>query len=109
MVMIVNDLPRLMRARGLSIRELCRRTGITYTTVRAVYHGERRSVQYEVLDAICEALQVQPGELLHYAPDGTPDQEMLSPAQTVPAPEPVSESGAPGRPPAKSRLWNVWE
>jgi hypothetical protein len=41
-------------------------TDITYTTVRAVYHGDRRSVQLDVLDSICLALEIQPGDIYQY-------------------------------------------
>jgi len=61
--MIVNRLPYLMEQKNVSIRQLSRETGITYTTVRAVYHGERRSIQLEVLDAICQVLDIQPGDI----------------------------------------------
>lgn len=68
--MIFNGLPQIMARRKLSIRELSRLTGITYTTIRAVYHGERRSIQLEVLNAICQTLDVQPGDIYHYRPQG---------------------------------------
>ena len=84
--MLVNRLPLLMQHRGVSIRQLARETGITYTTIRAVYHGQRRSVQLEVLDAICQALRVQPGDIYHHVPDGDRLPEIVK--------EPPSLSGA---------------
>lgn len=69
--MIVNMLPELMRVRGISIRELSRQTGVTYTTVRAVYHSERRSIKLDVLDTICQTLNLQPGEIYHFLPPGS--------------------------------------
>lgn len=41
-------------------------TDITYTTIRAVYHGSRRSVQLDVLESICSALEIQPGDIFQY-------------------------------------------
>ena len=70
MKMIVNMLPELMRKRALSIRELSRRTGVTYTTIRAVYHSERRSIKLDVLDTICQSLELQPGEIYKFVPPG---------------------------------------
>ncbi len=61
--MIVNRLPQKLAEQGLSIRELARRTGVTYSTIWAVVHGERRSVQLEVLEAICLVLTIQPGDI----------------------------------------------
>ena len=71
--MIVNRLPQILAERGLSIRELARRTGVTYSTIWAVVHSERRSVQLEVLDAICLVLAAQPGDIYTIVPgDGMP-------------------------------------
>ena len=67
--MVVNRLPFILRQQGLSIRELSRLTGITYTTVRAVYHGDRRSVQIGVMDSICRVMKIQPGDMFKYYPD----------------------------------------
>ncbi len=67
--MVVNRLPFILRQKGLSIRELSRLTGITYTTIRAVYHGDRRSVQIEVLDSLCRVLDLQPGDIYKYYPN----------------------------------------
>jgi DNA-binding Xre family transcriptional regulator len=61
--MITNRLPDLVAAKGISIRQLARDTGVTYSTIWAMVHGRRRSVQLEVLDAVCEALNVQPGDI----------------------------------------------
>jgi putative transcriptional regulator len=61
--MIHNDLPAIMDRKGISIRQLSRLTGITYTTIRAMVQGQRRSIQLEVLDAVCEALDIQPGDI----------------------------------------------
>ena len=68
--MLVNQLPQIMEQKGVSIRRLSRLTGITYTTIRAMHHGQRRSVQLEVLDAVCEVLEVQPGDIYRHQPAG---------------------------------------
>ena len=75
--MIVNRLPYWMDRKKISIRQLSRRTGITYTTIRAVYHSERRSVQLEVLDAICQVLDIQPGDIYISLPEGQAATEEL--------------------------------
>ncbi len=68
--MITNLLPELMAQRGISIRQLSRDTDITYSTIWALVHSQRRSVQLEVLDAVCAALDVQPGDIYQRAPSG---------------------------------------
>jgi len=61
--MIINCLPQLLEQKEVSIRSLARDTGITYSTIWAMVHGRRRSVQLETLDAVCAALDVQPGDV----------------------------------------------
>lgn len=68
--MIINRLPGIMGRKKVSMRELSRETGITYTIIRDVYHSQRRSVQLEVLDKICRTLDVQPGDIFVFVPDG---------------------------------------
>ena len=67
--MIINRLPLVLKQKGLSIRELSRQTGITYTTIRAVYHGGRRSVHLDVMDSLCRVLEIQPADIFKYYPD----------------------------------------
>ncbi len=68
-LLIENRLPGLMGQKKISIRELSRRTGISYTILRDIYHMQRRSVQFDVLNAICRTLEVQPGDIFVYRPD----------------------------------------
>ena len=109
--MIVNMLPELMRIRGLSIRELSRRTGVTYTTIRAVYHGERRSIKLDVLDAICQSLGVQPGEIFKFVPPGGSLSETGLEIQAKPPVEQRNkrQQGKKKDMPGGSDAWVTWE
>jgi len=109
--MIVNLLPDLMENRDISIRELSRLTGVTYTTVRAVYHGERSSVKLDVLDSICKSLDLQPGDIYRYVAPGQPRPQTVSQP-----PSPRSASRTIHRtkkrskaPPGGSDGWVTWE
>ena len=55
-------------------------TDITYTTIRAVYHGGRRSVQLDVLDSICSALEIQPGDIYQYYQNESEIKSIVIPA-----------------------------
>lgn len=79
--MIINRLPTILDQKGISIRELSRLTGITYTTIRALYHSERKSIQLSVLDAICATLEIQPGDIYQRLPDGSAYDELEAPAE----------------------------
>lgn len=79
--MLENRLPDLLDQKNISIRELARRTGITYTTIRAVVKGERRSIQLDVLENICLILEIQPGDIYIAGDDS---QSPATPATGVP-------------------------
>jgi putative transcriptional regulator len=52
------------RSEELSQSELSRRSGVSLTTVNAIALNKTRQVSLETLDKLCEALGVEPGELL---------------------------------------------
>ncbi|MFN2187249.1 MAG: helix-turn-helix domain-containing protein [Candidatus Promineifilaceae bacterium] len=109
--MIVNMLPELMRQRNVSIRELSRLTGVTYTTIRAVHNGERGSIKLDVLDAICRALELQPGDILRYTVPGEP---IPSPPSQPPVDKPRTRliqrtQKTSKAPPGGSDAWVTWE
>lgn len=68
-VMIVNRLSRLLGERRMSIAELQRQTGLSYVTLHGLYSDKTTRVDFETLNRICKALDVQPGDILEYAPD----------------------------------------
>jgi putative transcriptional regulator len=114
-IMVVNRLPFILRQKGLSIRELSRLTGITYTTIRAVYHGDRRSVQIEVMDSLCRVMDLQPGDIYKYYPDESAAQsaedEILAHLEHFEnQQETGSTNGSTSRPRDDSRnqSWHVW-
>jgi len=60
---IKNYLPAILGDKKMSIRELSEETGITYTMIRDLYHGQRQSVKWETIDKVCEVLDVDVGDL----------------------------------------------
>lgn len=108
--MIINRLPMILQDKQMSIRELARQTNITYTTIQAIYHMERRSIQFTVLEAICRALDVQPGELFVFQPTDTWSGDNLSPSLTDEPPIarlPLPKTGTQ-RPPLTGEDWKYW-
>ena len=67
--MIVNRLSRLLGERRMSIAELQRQTKLSYVTLHDLYTDKSRRVDFKTLDRICQALSVQPGDLLEHQPD----------------------------------------
>ena len=70
---IINRLSREMGARRLTMLELARRTGLSYSSVHALYHGRTRRIDLETLDRLCRALGVGVGDILEYR-EGEEDQ-----------------------------------
>jgi len=52
--------------------ELVKMTGLSQTTISALVSGKSKQIRYDTLDRICRALEVTPGDILHYkkATDG---------------------------------------
>lgn len=66
--MIVNHVSRVMGERRVSIQELVRRSGISYSTAHDLYHARTTRIDFETLDRVCAALACGVGDLLEYRP-----------------------------------------
>lgn len=63
--MIKSNLPLLMAKCGIrSVAELSERTGISRTTLTAIYYGKGKGVQYQTLLTLCSLFNVGVGEIL---------------------------------------------
>ena len=70
MAIIVN-LDVMLAKRKMSLTELSERVGITMANLSILKTGKARAVRFSTLDAICRALDCQPGDLLEYRSDDT--------------------------------------
>lgn len=68
-IMIVNRLSRILGERRMSIAELQRQTGLSYVTLHNLYSDKSTRIDFETLNKICRALNVQPGDILEYQTD----------------------------------------
>ena len=73
-VMIRIDLDVMLARRKMSLTELSQRVGITLANLSILKTGKARAVRFQTLDAICRALDCQPGDILVYEP-GEPDPD----------------------------------
>ena len=64
--MIVINLDVMMAKRKMSLNELSERVGITITNLSILKTGKAKAVRLTTLDAICRALDCQPGDILEY-------------------------------------------
>ncbi|MEE3488362.1 MAG: helix-turn-helix transcriptional regulator [Bulleidia sp.] len=66
---IIIRLDRVMADRKMSLNELSERTGITVVNLSKLKNEHVRAIRFSTLDAICKALDCQPGDLMEYAED----------------------------------------
>ncbi len=64
--MIRVDLDVMLARRKMSLTELSQRVGITLANLSILKTGKARAIRLQTLDAICQALDCQPGDILVY-------------------------------------------
>lgn len=65
MAIIVN-IDIMLAKRKMSVTELSEKVGITMANLSILKNGKAKAVRLSTLDAICEALDCQPGDILEY-------------------------------------------
>ncbi|MEG0790942.1 MAG: helix-turn-helix transcriptional regulator [Gordonibacter sp.] len=63
-VTIQVKLDRVMRTSSLNGNDLAARVGITSVNLSRIRTGKTRAIRFSTLDALCESLGCQPGDLL---------------------------------------------
>lgn len=63
--MIIN-IDVMLAKRKMSVTELSERIGITMANLSILKNGKAKAVRFSTLEAICDALDCQPGDLLEY-------------------------------------------
>ncbi len=61
---IIVKLDDLLRDRRMTMTELAERIDITLANLSILKNGKARAIRFSTLQAICEALDCQPGDLL---------------------------------------------
>ncbi len=64
--MIILRLDRMMADRKMSLNELAARVGIANVNLSKIKTGKVSAIRFSTLDAICDALDCQPGDILEY-------------------------------------------
>jgi putative transcriptional regulator len=67
--MIVLNLDIMMARRRISLAELSERVGITQANLSILKNNKAKAIRFSTLNAICQALQCTPADILEYAPD----------------------------------------
>ncbi len=67
---IMVNLDVMMAKRKMSLGELAQKVDITMANLSILKNNKARAVRFSTLEAICKALDCQPGDILEFAPDG---------------------------------------
>ena len=92
---IVVKLDDMLHARRMTLTELAERIGITLANLSILKTGKARAMRFSTLEAICDVMQCQPGDLLEYTSSSVaeeaavPDRATTSSAARVPRNRPL--------------------
>ena len=66
---IVVNLDVMMAKRKMSVTELANKVDITMANLSILKNNKAKAVRFTTLDAICKALDCQPGDIIEYVED----------------------------------------
>lgn len=67
--MIIVNVDVMMAKRKMSATELSEKVGITMANLSILKNNKAKAVRFTTLEAICKALNCQPGDVLEYRED----------------------------------------
>lgn len=71
---IVVNLDVMMARRKMGLTELSNEVDITMANLSILKNNKAKAIRFSTLEAICKALDCQPGDILQYVDDGEEDQ-----------------------------------
>lgn len=66
--MILVNLDVMLARRRMSLTQLSEKVGMTMANLSVLKTGKAKAVRFSTLDAICRALDCQPGDILEFCP-----------------------------------------
>ena len=63
---IIINIDVMLAKRKMSVTELSEKVGITLPNLSVLKNGRARAIRFSTLEAICKALDCQPGDILEY-------------------------------------------
>lgn len=66
---IIINIDVMLAKRKMSVTELSEKVGITMANLSILKNGKARAIRFSTLEAICDALDCQPGDILEYKRD----------------------------------------
>ncbi|HDX9613778.1 MULTISPECIES: helix-turn-helix domain-containing protein [Bacillus cereus group] len=68
---IIINIDVMLAKRKMSVTELTEKVGITMANLSILKNGKAKAIRFSTLEAICKALECQPGDILEYQPEDT--------------------------------------
>ncbi|PGM57351.1 helix-turn-helix transcriptional regulator [Bacillus sp. AFS053548] len=66
---IIINIDVMLAKRKMSVTELSEKVGITMANLSILKNGKAKAIRFATLEAICKALDCQPGDILEYQID----------------------------------------
>jgi len=73
---IIVNIDVMLARRKMSVTELSERVGITMANISNLKTGKAKAVRFTTLDAICRALDCQPGDILEFRDEVDEDKNL---------------------------------
>ena len=67
--MIVLNLDKVMKERGVKLKDLSAKIGLTDANLSNIKTGKISAIRFSTLNALCKELQCQPADILQYQED----------------------------------------
>lgn len=68
---IIINLDVMMAKRKMSLNTLSERVELTLSNLSILKQGKAKAIRFTTLDAICQVLDCQPGDILEFQPENT--------------------------------------
>ncbi|GIP47824.1 hypothetical protein D3C76_307350 [compost metagenome] len=66
---VIINIDVMLAKRKMSVTELSERVGITMANLSILKNGKAKAIRFSTLEAICKALDCQPGDIMEYRND----------------------------------------
>ena len=63
---IIINIDVMLARRKMSVTELAEKVGITMANISVLKNGKAKAIRFSTLEAVCKALDCQPGDILEY-------------------------------------------
>ncbi len=73
---IIINIDVMLAKRKMSVTELTEKVGLTMANLSILKNGKAKAIRFSTLEAICKALDCQPGDILEYRSNGLPQKTL---------------------------------